>query len=238
MIFARSLKMDPKNRDNPTLSTPEARGRRLKQLRELTGTEGKPLTRAAIERKYGLSARTLKNWEYGHGTGLTERGAREVINIYQKENIACSVPWLMDEKGSPPQRRPIALNHSPMSVEITDPISTISIEEKQFKSLHPEGITFEVKDDAMIPFYRPGDLVGGVRHYAEDIDKLLDCDCIVEVKSGEVWLRRLHKSTVPGQYNLYAINPSTKTERPTLYGVEILAAAPVMRHWRGKKWMS
>lgn len=220
-----------------TSTSPEARGQRLLQLRELTGTDGKSLSRAVIERKYGLSARTLKNWEYGHGTGLTERGAREIISIYQKENISCSVPWLMLGKGSPPERRPISMTHRPMSAEITDPINTISQEEKYFKSLHPEGTTFEVRDDAMIPFYRPGDIVGGVRSYTEEIDKLLDCDCIVEIKTGEIWLRRLHRSTVPGQYNLYAINPSTKSERPTLYGVEVLSAALVMRHWRGKKWV-
>jgi len=233
------LQHSPKSKKEPTLLSAEARGHRLKQLRQLTGsTPNKPLTRAAIERKYGINAHSLKNWEDGHGGGLTESGARRMINVYQQENIHCSIPWLMQGVGATPTRLLPSIQQAPDFMQRTDPIATAVKEQQDFKSLHLEGITFEVKDDAMAPFYLSGDVVGGVRHYARDIDQLINCDCIIETNTGETWLRRLQKSTVPGQYNLYALNPNTKIERPALYAVEVVAAAPVMRIWRGKKWAS
>lgn len=229
----------PNKKQNKRLSldSKEQRGERLKQLRQLTGSiPGKPMTRAAIERKHGLSARTLKNWEVGHGAGLTETGARRVINIYQNENIGCSINWLMRGTGAAPERLLTEFKKSPLAEAQTNTLVTIHSEYDNFKSLHPEAIIFQVKDDAMMPIYQVGDIVGGVRHYANTIMHLIDSDCIIEMKTGETRLRRLQHSTIPHQYNLYGLNPSTKIERPTLYAAEIVSAAPVVRIWRGKKW--
>lgn len=227
-----------KKASTATLASKEARGQRLLELRNLTGrTPGKPLTRAILERKYALSARTLKNWEYGHGSGLTEEGAKRMIGIYQKEHINCSITWLLEGIGSPPEPRHHKSYQPKSQIKISDSLSTIDAEQAYFKSLHAEAVTFEIKDDAMAPFYQPNDIVGGIRHYAHDIHYLVDCDCIIETKDGETWLRRLQLSTIPDRYNLYACNISTKIERPTLYAVDILTAAPVMRIWRGKKWL-
>lgn len=233
------------NRDQNNYSpySKEARGQRTRQLRELTGSDDhKPLSRAAIERKYGLSAHTLRHWEEADGSGLTENGARIIVNIYQSENINCSVSWLLTGKGSPPKRREVAgvmaPSSSPLKIAATDLMASVEEECQRFKAMHPEGIVFEVVDDAMLPRYLLGDRVGGIQYYHQDIPNLIGKDCIVEIKGGGTWLRRLQKSTVPGQYNLYALNPNTKVERPTLYGVEILTCAPVMRIWRGKKWLS
>lgn len=215
----------------------EARGKRLRQLRELTSSiSGKPLTRAAIERRYGLSANTLRNWEEAYRKGLTETGARRVLDIYQRECIHCSMNWLLKGEGTPPKRQLSEPAQAPFSSVQTDPLKTIDDECEYFKSLHLEAAIFEVKDDAMMPVYQVGDRVGGVRHYAQDFKELLDIDCIIEMKTHKTWFRRLQRSTVPNQYNLYALNPSTKVERPTLYSVEVLTVAPVVRHWRGKKW--
>lgn len=229
-------KLDPQANLAPS-SDPKVRGLRLRQLRQLTGSKpGKPLTRAALERKHGLNARTLKNWELGHGGGLSEKGARRAISIYRKEGIGCSITWLLEGVGQAPAR---IFKDAPQRNpnQVTNPIDTIDQEREYFISLHTEGIAFEVKDDAMAPSYMPGDVVGGIRHSAQDIIKLINHDCIVELKTGEILIRRLQNSTIPEQYNLYALNPSTKIERPTLYGIEILTAAPIMRHWKGKKWL-
>ncbi len=216
------------------VTSKNACGQRLKALRALTGDdEHKPLSRAAIERKYQLSASTLRHWE--DAGGLTEKGARIVIDIYQRENITCSISWLLTGKGTPPYRR--AVSHSAEVLRnVTDTLVSIPQESAHFKSFYPEAIVFEVKDDAMAPMYYPGDTVGGVRHYFKDIPYLIGKDCLTETKDGKIWLRRLQRCTIPGHYNLYALNPDTKIERPTLYNVEVVTCAPVMRVWRGKKW--
>lgn len=218
-------------------STKEARGHRLKQLRDLTAPKGgRPLTRAAIARKHFINSHTLKNWEVGHATGLTESGAKQMIDVYQKEYIDCSIGWLMTGEGPEPTQRLVETSKSPKKYQKTDPLCTLDTEIKTFKSLHPEAVIFTIKDDAMSPAYLSGDIVGGLRYYTKDLPSLIDKDCIVETKEGKIWLRRIQHSTIIDRYNLYAINPSTKTELPTIYAVEILSAAPVIRIWRGKKW--
>ena len=220
----------------PLTQSKEARAQRLHQLRALTATHTqKQLSRAAIERKYGLSASTLRHWEEGYGIGLTEDGAKQAIDIYQQEHIACSFSWLMEGTGPPPQRVRAA-QERPTPPKPSDLLNTRLNECEYFKTLHPEAVTLNVKDDTMSPFYKPDDVVGGIRHYRAFISDLIGKDCIVETKTGNTYLRRLQKSTVPGQYNLYSLNPNTKVERPHEYAIEVRMAAPVVRIWRGKKW--
>lgn len=222
--------------ENQSLDSKEARGQRLRQLRALTASATyKQLSRAVIERKYGLSASTLRHWEEAYGVGLTEEGAKQVVGIYQQENIHCTISWLMQGVGSPPKRR--RTTEPLLSAGVSQAyLTTMKQERDYFKVLHPEGITLEVGDDAMEPWYQAGDLVGGIRHYHNAFLDLIGKDCIIETKSGEMYVRRLQKSTVPGQYNLYALNPDTKVEHPHLYAMEVLVCAPVVRIWRGGKW--
>ena len=215
----------------------EARAQRLKALRALTAAETqKQLSRATLERKYGVSASTLRHWEEAYGAGLTEDGAKQIINVYQQEGIHCTISWLLDGKGPTPTRT--QSKERKTASESSHVPETIHKETNYFKSMHPEAIILTIKDDAMSPFYLPGDNVGGVRHYRQSILELIGEDCIIEAKSGDIGLRRIQKSTIANHYNLYALNPNTKIERPHLYDVEVIAAAPVTRIWRGKKWMA
>ena len=219
---------------NNTNESKEARGQRLKILRQLTAHSGqKQLSRATIERKYGLSSSTLRHWEEAFGSGLTEEGALQVVDIYQQEGIQCSVSWLLNGTGGGPSRQQ---EFSTYQTDLVNPLETIIEEYNYFKKLDSEAIVFEVKDDAMAPFYLPGDIVGGIRHYRPSIPELIGRDCIIENKKGEVLLRRLHKSTIPDHYNLFALNPDTKLERPHIYDVAVIVCSPVVRIWRGKKW--
>ena len=213
-----------------TASSPKARGQRLKQLRKLTG-----LSRKAIERKYQLSANTLNAWENALRAGLTEEGARKIIHLYQEELIDCSLNWLLHGEGNPPKRRTqiIPSEKAPLT-DLTQ--NTIPEEIEYFKKRHIEAVIYEVKEDSMWPTYRPGDFVGGIRHYAKDIPRLVGKDCIIETRDGRTYLRRISASTIPDRYNLISTNLETKIERPILYEIDIVACAPVTRHWRGKKW--
>lgn len=217
------------------LHSKKDRAERLKKLRMLTSSETqKQLSRATLERKYGISASTLRHWEEAYGTGLTEDGAKQMVNIYQKEGIHCTIAWLLEGKGSVPVIIKKVENIL-TATRSSNPSETIDKECHFFKSCHAEAIVFSVKDDAMAPFYLPGDIVGGVRHYQQTMLDLVGEDCIIEAKSGDIYLRRLQKSTIADHFNLFALNPNTRIERPYLYDSEIIAAAPVVRIWRKKK---
>ena len=70
------------------------RGRRLKLLRSMTG-----LPRKALEQKYHISASTIQSWEDAKAGGLTEKGAKRVIQVFHKEGIQCSLNWLLHGLG-------------------------------------------------------------------------------------------------------------------------------------------
>lgn len=79
------------------LSSSQARGKRLKTLRKLAD-----LTREDIAERYAISASTLRSWEDGRATGLTEQGARRIIGAFKSEGIQCNIGWLMYGKGNQP----------------------------------------------------------------------------------------------------------------------------------------
>ena len=58
------------------------------------------LTRTNIEKRYGLSAATLKFWEKGK---LSEKGLKRCIDIYRKEGVILSKEWIMTGNGLPPK---------------------------------------------------------------------------------------------------------------------------------------
>ncbi len=80
------------------LSSPKARGKRLKFVRKLAG-----LSRKQLEKKYGISANTVQSWEVAKKGGLTERGAHRILAVIQKEGINCSIEWLLYGTGAPPR---------------------------------------------------------------------------------------------------------------------------------------
>src|SRR3990167_3633893 len=209
------------------------RGERLKRLRQLSG-----LSRKAIERKYNVSASSITAWENPgkSNAGLSDAGARKMLHVYQEELIQCSLTWLLTGKGTPPHRQ--AIENADTKGETFVAMTQISMEDEiaYFKERYVEAMVFEVTDDSMIPYYRPGDFVGGIRCYAKDIPHLITKDAIVETQDGRTYFRRLGRSTIPGRYNLIALNPDTKLERPTLYEVAVVSCAWVTRHWHGPKW--
>ena len=200
------------------------RAQRLRQLRELTG-----LSRAAIERKYNISAATLRSWEDNLAGGLTEVGAKRIAFIFRKEKIDFSIEWLLEGIGAPPQK----VIRSSLEREETEQYKynsavTLSDEVNFFQKINPDSVIYRIEDDAMLPFYMPGDYVGGIRMYGENLKEALHRDCIIETPTNKIFFRRLRQSTIEGCYNLVSINPDTKVERPFIYDTEIVAASPAI----------
>ncbi|HLD17219.1 MAG TPA: hypothetical protein VJB02_05880, partial [Coxiellaceae bacterium] len=97
-----------------------------------------------------------------------------------------------------------------------------------FKKIHPDCIVHQVMDDTMKPFYEIGDYVAGVRVYEKGILGVLGKDCLVETADSRVIFRRLMRSTIEGCFNLMHLNPDTKVERPMMYDVDVVCAAPII----------
>lgn len=211
------------NRTNPA-----ERGKRLSQARRMSG-----LSRAEIEEKYAIKAPSLKSWEAGRYTGLTEKGARRMSSVLKQEGIQCTVGWLMSGEGSPPTVIQTELPRGKnKKAFLNDPSLLPEIE--FFKQHHLNAICVQITDDGMEPHYRIGDYVAGERYYQDAISQAMGHVCIVETQMEGVLIRLVRKGSREGLYNLQCLNVYTELPKPVLYDVELSSAAPIIWHRRVK----
>ena len=209
-------------------TTPHERGVRLKMLRSLS-----KLMQKELGAKCGVSESTIINWEKGRFGGLPLDGANKVVNYLIKENVYCTVDWLLYEIGDGPRliggrnKTHSAIAHlgSNEKTSITDEILV-------FRKHFPDAISLLVNDDGTEPFYQPGDYVAGIKHYGNDIEKCIGLTCIVQTSDGKEMLRSLRKGENKRLYTLLCTNPNTKLQKPTLYNISLNYAAPIIRHYR------
>jgi hypothetical protein len=205
-------------------------GNRLKSIRSLLR-----VSRAYMQQKYGIPEVTLKSWENAT-TKLTFSGAQRCIEAYRNEGLIVSEDWIMEGIGLDPK-----LTRSVSHYFATPTDKEISLEDDEllmirdanlFKENHPNAVVMLVCNDDMRPFYLPGDYVGGKMRYENKISHSVNKDCIVYLKNGERYFRRLIKNSY-GNYNLTCLNPNETTAEPVLFNVEIESVAPVIWHrWK------
>ena len=202
-----------------------ARAKRVASLRQLTG-----LSRRAFAERYGVAPGTLQHWENGLPS-ISQQGAKRLIKALASGDIHCGLEWLIYGIGTPPQLpHALSLGHPQQPREaLSNDLETrfIADELALFQAHYPASIEMVIADDGMLPAYRPGDLVAGIRHYHADIEKIIGQDCIVFTKSSDLLLRQLRKSHIQGYYNLHCLNPQASVIKPILYDVELVSAAPV-----------
>lgn len=218
-------------------ASPQARGKRVETLRRMTH-----LSRRAFQEKYGIAPSTLQNWEDVKGNGLTEKGARRILTLLKPSGIHCSFEWLMYGVGPGPQiseqfyiEEPVAPYQANKSTPDENTQEALIAQELLlFHQHNPKtAIDFVVPDDSMEPRFIKGEQVAGCRSHGKDIEKLVGLDCIVQTSEGDVLLRTIKKVSPDGRYTLTCSNPNTAIEKPILYDVELLNAAPVI--WARRK---
>lgn len=209
-------------------TTPEIRGKRVRQLRKMSG-----LSRQAIEDKYDISARTLRSWEDSDGGGLTPKGAMRIVYAMAEEGIHVTKEWLLYGAGIGPQYVNSELSSgSGIKLEPLDldEESAIRAELLAFRQSNPNPIDMRVTDDGMEPHYIIGDYIGGRQRFNENIASCINRDCIIETAGGELLFRRLKAGSIPERYTLYCINANSNVREPVLYDVELKSVAPVVWH--------
>lgn len=214
-------------------SSPIERGKRLKLLRSMSG-----LSKKAFCAKYKISSTSLHYWEHGVNSGISEKGAQKIVDALRAHNIQCTVAWLTQGLGMHPQFIDVrySLNSIADNNQADFNVNSVKIihyEIERFRQLNVGAIALAITDDAMDPFYRIGDYVGGKKKHDDFSNKLLEHDCIVETEDKQVICRRLAAGSMPGLYNLYCLNPKTSVYPPILYNIKLISIAPIIRVWRG-----
>lgn len=212
------------------------RADRLKIARKLTG-----LTLEEIPEKFGISKHTFYAWESGRNP-IRDKSIPKIINALRQVGVYCTSEWLMQGEGASPRFRneiPIEENDSSEIIkkEIPEKIPSVYAEMaifseiKTFQKVNKNSEVKIITDDAMMPLYAPGEYVGGICFFREDIDKkALNTNCIVQMQDGSYHVRHLSKGELPGTYDLSALNCNSKVTKCVLSNVSILSAAPIIWH--------
>lgn len=218
--------------DDPD-SSPQARAERLKRVRNLANLSRKQICDS------GININTYTGYEVARYGGLTKWGAEQVIERVAKEGVSVSYNWLMFNIGAGPT---VSADYKKILSSQTSDSKVITPDEDEkaiikelifFRSLHKHAVEYIVADDAMFPYYLTGEYLAGIKRYGEEINSLIDHDCIVETSDGNTLLRRLHKGSQQNLYTLSCLNPQTTISPPITPDIQLVSASPVL--WRRQK---
>jgi hypothetical protein len=209
-------------------SSPIAKGKRLILTREMAG-----FTIIDFAHKHKIGYSTLKSWENGKGNGLSNKGARLIVDAMRKEGVLCDLQWLLHGKGRSPTFIPIGQGSTGLTTFST-PSSTSPEEEiRLFQILHPNAMVITIKDDKMEPVFSVGDIVGGSCLDPINFDLAQGKFCIVETQELGILCRQIQASDQAGLFNLFCIHPSsTHDKKSVISDVKPLKLAPIKRVWK------
>lgn len=199
--------------DNP--SSPEARGKRIRFIREHLIS----LTREEFCRDSNITAQSLKGWELGWGGGLSKQGAIKIIERAKELNSYCSESWLMHGIG-----RSASIITKDLDIQDSDE-SHIAKELLLFREL-PNSIDTVIKDDGMIPFFYPGNYVGGI--IVNNIENAIGKECIIIADNNEMFVRILKHGDEPALYDMVCLNESPYLVKKEIKNTAIKCAAPII----------
>ena len=200
----------------------DARANRLRVLRKITGH-----SRKAFALSHGISQGTLQNWETARFGGLTEKGARTVLQALKEEGVSCEFEWLMYGIGSGPDMN-TKFHHphtEPKEKKLFDFQACREAQADVFQSMYTSTLKVNVEDDSMAPYHVEGQTVLGKLQ-----NNLLLCDnliCIVDTKEYGTLLRLVRLQSKRLQVHLYATNLYSKQKYLALNKVTINQIAPV-----------
>jgi hypothetical protein len=198
-----------------TVSSPEARGKRIRFLREHLLS----LTREEFCRDSNITAQSLKGWELAWGGGLSQPGAVKIVNHSKKLNIYCTDSWLMHGIG-----RSATQITKDLDIEEGDE-SHIAKELLLFREI-PHAIDTVIKDDGMIPLLYPGNYVGGI--IVKNIENAIGKECIIIADNGDTLIRVLKHGKESARYDLVCLNEHTTLAKREIKNITIKSAAPII----------
>jgi hypothetical protein len=215
------------------ISSPRAKGKRLKRLRNLAN-----LTRRDLE-QYNINLNTLKGWEVGRHGGLTNKGAVQIIKALRDRGVDCQIDWLLYGLGRGPRifERLDGVAEGEGSYSVEEPFQSLEtgVENKKilqeliyFRQKHQHILDFIIEDDGMSPFYVPGEYVAGIRRTGKQIVSAVNKDCIVQTDNGLMVVRRLKSTQQPDLYHLICLNPHTTVAEPIICNAKVVSVAPII----------
>lgn len=195
------------------LISPQARAKRLKELRRLA-----KLTLQEMAEGGQINYNTLCGWESAKHGGLTEKGALKVVERLKDLGVECSIEWLMYGTGMQPKSSQLIMS----AKKLTSTTQLIQEQSEVLKKMYSNMIQLLLADDAMLPDYQTGDFLAGLAMPLSALYKANGQNIIACLAGGETVLRKFYIQPATGSILLLAQN---------LKYNESLLADPLIEAW-------
>ena len=164
------------------------RGNRLKLCRTMLKK-----TLKELGTPHHISIGSLSNWESG-SSPISEKNVHKIISILAAEGLICSKEWLLEGVGDTPYIYASSQHLEDKKVESFNLTTQFFFfkEIEAFKKVHSDMLVTIVRDDAMHPFLRVGDYVGGATLSKADYEKEQGNICIIELTEGNFLVRQFY----------------------------------------------
>ncbi|CAM4401337.1 MAG: hypothetical protein LEGION0398_MBIBDBAK_00245 [Legionellaceae bacterium] len=195
-------------------------GNRIKFIRKLANIEQQELAKLAQ-----ISRVALSYYEKGAGRfKLTYKAAVKITEGLKLKGIICTPEWIITGEGEQPSLlQGININSDKQN----------SIKEKEIKLFltHPESVVIEIESDALLPFLKEGDYVGGIWIPSHKLEK--EELCIIDIynkfEARNVISSKQHPDSFDLAFTTFIENEKSPFE---LKAVKINRFAPIIRFWR------
>ncbi|MDP1604284.1 MAG: helix-turn-helix domain-containing protein [Legionella sp.] len=193
-------------------------GARIKSARMQLG-----YSRKKFAEKYHFSSATLQAWEDGKYT-VPLKGILKYIHALDEAGLVSSVDWFIHGVGVSPRPKVLIKQVAPI-------VQPLNIEENSFfEQSNQNSILVSITDDTMIPFFKPGDFVGGYFIPIDRVDEYIGSYCIVIIATGEILVRKLKYGSKAGFFTLVSTNLDSVVDTAFLTNCDIQKIAPVTWH--------
>lgn len=212
------------------------RGERLHILRIMSGNSFQSLAKLT-----DYAEDSLRKMENAHFKGgLSEKAARTITKVLEKQGVICQMNWLLYGQGIPPLLLSPDKTLAKQQLEFLrlvdgdlDNDTFIKGEIERFSTFLPNNIVTRVQDDGMEPIYFAGDIVGGIKLYDDQIQRAIGKICITEASSKQILVRKLLQDDQnTNKYKLCCINQNVLGVPSIIANVDLISAALISHVWR------
>ena len=209
-------------------------GGRIKTARRLLGC-----SRRAFEEQFGIPAATLQAWE-DEKYEIPVKGLVRFIEALHKAGLETTQDWFVRGTGFPPQLMANQEQNITPSQIFNEGINLsedeiILREVSYFEQINRNSLVIMVSDDTMEPIFGMGDYVGGNLVPGKFAFQYVGTICIIRLKNGEIYVRKLKYGSKTDSYNLVSINLETNLDHAFLLDCKIATLAQIVWHRRNEK---
>jgi transcriptional regulator with XRE-family HTH domain len=149
---------------------------RLKILRNLCN-----LSQTKFVNIASIKIDTYKSWEIGKRIP-SANALQKCIEVFRSYGIDTSIEWLLTGSGTNPTYK-VKLDDNNQDtknkIQVSNPVEELIFLQGHYKNFE----SFILNDNSMMPYFEPGDIVGGEKIEKFEIQNLFNQNCIFQLGS-------------------------------------------------------